>query len=51
MNRRGQALVVFIFLIPLLIFVCVLLIDVGKMIYANIELNNVTKHAINTYID
>lgn len=46
MNNKGQTLVVFILLIPLLMLIAAFAIDKGYVVYKNIEIKNVTKDII-----
>lgn len=46
MNNKGQTLVVFILLIPLLMLIASFAIDKGYVVYKNIEIKNVTKDII-----
>lgn len=40
-NNRGQSLVLFVLIIPILLLLLVLVVDVGKMILLKQELNNI----------
>lgn len=51
MNNKGQTMVVFALLIPLLMLVMALVVDTGLMIHEKIKLTNVTKMIINDEID
>ena len=50
MNKRGQTLVVFILLIPLLLLIAAFVVDKGYMVYKNIEIKNVTKDIISIHL-
>lgn len=49
MNRKGQALVEFVLIVPVLIFFIVGLIDVGNLIYKKLELENKLDTVVDLY--
>ena len=42
MNNKGQTLVLFVVILPILLLLLVLVIDVGKVITLKLELNNIS---------
>lgn len=46
MNKKGQTLILFVILIPVLLGLCALVIDVGSIVLANTKLREVTKTII-----
>lgn len=46
MNNKGQALVVFILILPIIIMLGAFMIDSGVIINENIKLNNVTENIV-----
>ena len=50
-NNKGQTLVLFVVILPILLLLLVLVIDVGKMIVSKIELNNISKIVLDYGID
>ena len=50
MNNKGQALVVFILVLPLLIILAAFIVDNAYMTYKNIELKNVTKDIMKIHL-
>ncbi len=46
-NKKGQALVMFIILIPLFLAVCALVIDIGLITYEKNKLTNIIDLSIN----
>ncbi len=51
MNKRGQSLVIFVILLPIFLFCCALVIDVGIMVKARIKGNNLLSTAIKNEYD
>ncbi len=51
MNKKGQALVEFVIILPIFIFMLLAIIDVGKMIYYKNDLENDLNLAIQLYQD
>lgn len=46
MNKHGQALIIFILILPLILMICALVIDVGIMSYENKKLEQVTQNIL-----
>lgn len=46
MNNKGQSLVLFVLLIPLVLLILVLVYDIGSMILKKLELDNINKLAL-----
>ena len=46
MNKKGQTLVIFIILIPLLLILGAFIVDNSMMVYKNLQLKNTTKDII-----
>ena len=51
MNNRGQSLVTFVLLIPLLLLVLFMIYDIGSMVLLKIELNNINYLAVDYGVD
>ena len=51
LNNKGQSLVMFIFVLPILLLVLVLVIDMGRLITIRQELDNVNKMVIEYVLD
>lgn len=51
LNNKGQSLVMFIVLIPLLLIVLAMVVDIGNLVNTKIEINSVNKLAISYGID
>jgi len=51
LNNKGQALVTFVLVMPILLLVMVLVIDIGNVIVEKQELDNVSKMVINYGLD
>lgn len=51
MNNKGQTLVLFVVILPVLLLLLVLIIDVGKMITLKLELNNISEIVLDYGID
>ena len=41
LNNKGQSLVMFVLLIPLLMLILVMVVDIGNMVNVKLELNNI----------
>ena len=50
MNRKGQTLILFIFLIPILLLLMAIIVDIGFLTHAKIKLSGVTEYAIQNYV-
>ena len=50
-NNKGQSLVLFVIVIPILLFILILVIDIGKSINLKQELNNINKIVLDYGID
>ncbi len=46
MNKKGQTLVIFIILVPLLFILGAFIVDNSMMVYKNLQLKNITKDII-----
>ncbi len=51
MNNKGQTLVLFIFLIPIILFVSAFIIDTGIIYYETNKLNNLNKNVLKYGLD
>lgn len=51
LNNKGQTLVMFVLLIPLLILVLVLVCDIGNLVCTKIEVSNINKLVIDSGLD
>lgn len=51
LNNKGQSLVLFVIIIPVLLFILVLVIDIGRAINLKQELNNISKIVLDYGID
>ena len=51
LNNKGQTLVLFVVILPVLLLLLVLIIDVGKMIMLKLELNNISEIVLDYGID
>ena len=51
LNNKGQSLVLFVIILPILLFIVVLVIDVGKAINLKQELNNINKITLDYGLD
>lgn len=49
MNRKGQALVEFVIILPVILALLFVSIDFGKIIYSKIRLENITNDVVNMY--
>lgn len=48
-NKRGQALVEFVIILPIFVFMVLAIIDVGKIIYIRNEMENELSNVIDLY--
>lgn len=51
LNNKGQSLVLFVVIIPILLFILILVIDIGKAINLKQELNNINKIVLDYGLD
>lgn len=51
LNNKGQSLVLFILLIPILVGVMVLVIDVGELFHTKVQIENVTEMVLEYGLD
>ena len=51
LNNKGQTLVMFVLLIPLLVLVLVLVCDIGNLVCTKIEVSNINKLVIDSGLD
>ena len=51
MNNRGQSLVTFVLIVPIVFLVIIMTYDVGRMVLLKKELNNINDIAINYGLD
>ena len=51
MNKRGQTLILFVILIPILLGMAAVVVDVGYLISKNVELKEVSKTIVEEVID
>ena len=51
MNNKGQTLVLFVLMLPIIIFIMLLVIDVSNMFITKQELNNINKIVLNYGLD
>lgn len=51
LNNRGQSLVLFVVVLPILLLILVLVIDIGKVISLKQELNNINEIVLDYGID
>ena len=51
MNNKGQTLVLFVLMLPIIIFIMLLVIDVSNMVITKQELNNINKMVLNYGLD
>ena len=51
MNNKGQSLISFIFIIPIILLVLFMVYDIGKMVLLRIELDNINYLVIDYGID
>ena len=50
-NNKGQSLVLFIIILPILLFILVLVIDIGRVIVLKLELNNISELVLDYGLD
>lgn len=51
LNNKGQTLVMFVLMLPVLLLVLMLVIDIGNAYYEKEHLNNLNKQVIESYLD
>ena len=51
LNNKGQSLVLFVIVLPILIFLLILVIDIGKIIVLKQELNNISELVLDYGLD
>lgn len=51
MNNKGQTLVIFIILLPILLILCSFVIDMGLLTYESVKLKNTTKTILESIND
>ena len=51
MNNKGQTLVLFVLILPIIVFIMLLVIDVSNMVITKQELNNINKMVLNYGLD
>jgi len=51
LNNKGQSLVLFVVVLPILLFILILVIDIGKVIVLKQELNNISEIVLDYGID
>lgn len=51
MNNKGQTLVLFVLILPIIVFIMLLVIDVSNMFITKQELNNINKIVLNYGLD
>ena len=51
MNNRGQSLVLFVLVIPIILLILVMVVDIGKMVLKKTEMDNINKLAISYGLD
>ena len=51
LNNRGQSLILFVIVLPVLLLILVLVIDIGKVISLKQELNNISEIVLDYGID
>ena len=49
MNKKGQALVEFVIILPIFLLLLFLVIDFGKILYTRISLENITNDTVRMY--
>ena len=50
-NNKGQSLVIFIVMIPIIILIMILVMDIGNLSYEKQELDNINKIVLNYGLD
>ena len=51
LNNKGQSLVLFVIMLPILVFILILVIDIGKIILLKQELSNIREIVLDYGID
>lgn len=51
LNNKGQSLVLFVVVLPILMFILILVIDIGKIIVLKQELNNISEIVLDYGLD
>ena len=51
LNNKGQSLVLFVIILPILLLILILVLDIGKAISLKKELNNINEIAMNYGLD
>lgn len=51
LNNKGQSLILFVLIFPILLLILVLVIDIGRVIVRKQELDNINKIALNYGLD
>ena len=51
LNNKGQSLVLFVIMLPILVFILILVIDIGKIILLKQELSNISEIVLDYGID
>ncbi|MBR3161702.1 MAG: hypothetical protein IKF19_03120 [Bacilli bacterium] len=51
LNNKGQSLVIFIVMIPIIILIMILVMDIGNLAYEKQELDNINKIVLNYGLD
>ena len=51
LNNKGQSLILFVIVLPVLLFVLVLVIDIGKVLVLRQELNNISEIVLDYGLD
>ena len=51
MNNKGQSLVLFVLILPIIILILVMVIDISKMVLVKNEINNINYMAIDYALD
>ncbi len=50
-NNKGQSLVIFIIMIPIIILIMIIVMDIGNLTYEKQELDNINKIVLNYGLD
>lgn len=51
MNNKGQSLILFVLILPIIILILVMIIDISKMVLVKSEINNINYMAIDYALD
>lgn len=51
LNNKGQSLILFVIVLPILLFILILVIDIGKIIVLKQELNNINEIVLDYGLD